>query len=360
MKRRIGLSLYPDSSDFEKDKVYLEKAGKLGFSRVFMSMLEIGDDKEAVFRKFSRVIGYAKELGFEVALDIAPGIFDALGISYDDLRYFAELGADGLRLDVAFDSSKEALLSYNPYGLFIELNMSNDVAYLDNILTYQPNRPFIYGCHNFYPQKGTALPLDFFISCSERFKKEGIRTAAFVNSQAGKLGPWDINDGLPTLEIHRTLPIDVQAKHLFATNLIDDVIIGNAYASDEELRALSEVNRYQVDFRIEVSAGINDVERDILFDNQHVRRGDITARMIRSTAVRKIYENRENPPHDNQGEFTRGDIVIGNDLFGKYKNELQIVLEAHTDERKNKVGRICDAELLLLDYINPWSKFLFH
>lgn len=55
----------------------------------------------------------------------------------------------------------------------------------------------------------------------------------------------------------------------------------------------------------------------------------------------------------------RGDIVIGNDLFGKYKNELQIVLEEHQYNQKNKVGQIIDDEHLLLDYIKPWSKFLF-
>ena len=65
------------------------------------------------------------------------------------------------------------MLSYNSYGLIIELNMSNNVDYLNNIISYQ-------------------------------------------------------------------------AMHLFASGLIDDVIIGNAYASEEELRALSEVNRYQL------------------------------------------------------------------------------------------------------------------
>lgn len=113
--------------------------------------------------------------------------------------------------------------------------MSNDVAYLDNIMTYQPNAPFIYRCHNLYPQKGSGLPYDFFVKASQRFKKYGIKTAAFVTSQMATGGPWTINDGLPTLEIHRDWPIALQAKHLFATNLIDTVIIGNAYATDEEL-----------------------------------------------------------------------------------------------------------------------------
>ncbi|MBM6615290.1 DUF871 domain-containing protein [Desemzia sp. RIT804] len=356
MKRRLGISLYPDHSNFEEDKVYIDKAAKYEFKRIFMSMLEVTDGKEEVAKKFKKIIQYAKKQDFEVVLDIAPNIFDELQISYDDLSFFNELGADGIRLDVGFDGNKEAMISFNPYQLIIELNMSNDVAYLNNILTYQANKPYLYGCHNFYPQEGTGLPLEFFLSCSERFKKEGLRTAAFVSSQSAKLGPWDINDGLPTVEMHRHLPVEVQAKHLFATNLIDDVIIGNAYASDKELEALSRVNPYQLNLSIEFEEDVNETEKAIALDNQHFRRGDITSRMIRSTEVRKKYQE-ENTPHDNEEEFMRGDIVIGNDQFGKYKNELQIVLEPHKDSRKNRVGKIIGEELILLDYIFPWSKF---
>lgn len=358
MFRRLGISIYPDHSDFDKDVRYLERASKYGFERVFMSMLEVSEGKETVFNKFFKIILEAKQRGFEVILDIAPVIFDQLEISYDDLSFFKELGADGLRLDLGFDGNKEALLSYNPYGLIIELNMSNDVAYLNNILSYEANKPFIYGCHNFYPQNGSALPLDFFKNCSERFKKEGIKTAAFVTSQTAVYGPWNVNDGLPTLEMHRNWPIEIQAKHLFATGLIDDVIIGNAYASDEELRRMSAVNRYQVAFKISLLETVNEVEKKNVLENQHVRRGDITERMVRSTEVRKKYQEI-NKPHDNDQVFYRGDIVIGNSEFGKYQNELQIVLEEHSDPRKNLVGKIKEEELVLLDYIKPWSKFTF-
>lgn len=358
MFRRLGVSIYPDHSDFNEDVAYLVKARKYGFERIFMSMLEVSEGKDAVFNKFHQIISEAKRLDFEVILDIAPAIFDQLEISYDDLTFFYELGVDGLRLDLGFDGNKEAMLSFNPFGLIIELNMSNDVAYLNNILTYEANKPFIYGCHNFYPQDGSALPLDFFNKCSTRFKKHGIRTAAFITSQHAMYGPWDINDGLPTLESHRYLPIEVQAKHLFATDLIDDVIIGNAYANDEELKKLSQVNRYQISFTIDFVVDANEVEIENVLTNQHYRRGDITSRMIRSTEVRKKYKEI-NKKHDNEQIFYPGDVVIGNEDFGKYQNELQIVLEEHSDSRKNLVGKIPSEELVLLDYVNPWSKFTF-
>lgn len=359
MKRQLGISVYPDHSDVAKDKAYLKKASECGFTRIFMSMLEVTEGKEVVKAKFQDLISYAKELGFETILDVAPTIFDELQISYDDMTFFHEVGADGIRLDVGFDGNKEAMLTFNPFGLAVELNMSNDVAYLDNILTYQANKPFLYGCHNFYPQEGTALPYDFFESCSIRFKKEGLRTAAFVSSQVGTVGPWDVNDGLPTLEAHRHLAVDVAAKHLFATGLIDDVVIGNAYASDEELEAMGALNRYQTELTIEFVSEVNEVEKAIVLSEQHFRRGDITHQVVRSTEVRKKYKHEENTPHNHTEEFQVGDVVIGNDTFGKYKNELQIVLEPHTDNRKNKVGQVTEAERILLPFIKPWTKFKF-
>ncbi|AMC94578.1 hypothetical protein AOC36_11520 [Erysipelothrix larvae] len=357
MKRRLGISIYPDHSNIEADMAYLDTASHLGFSRLFASMLEVSGSKEETAAKFKTILKYAKDKGFEVILDVAPNIFEQLQISYDDLSFFKELHADGIRLDVGFDGNKEALLTYNEYGLIIELNMSNDVAYLDNILTYQANKPFLYGCHNFYPQSGTGLDYDFFVNCSKRFKRHGLRTAAFITSSTATLGPWNINDGLPTLELHRSLPIDVQAKHLFATGLIDDVIIGNAYASDEELESLSKVNRYQLSLRVDVNERNNEVENDIITHNQHQRRGDISSSLIRSTEVRKKYAHSPNSLHSNEDPFQFGDVVIGNDCFGKYKNELQIVLQPHTDPRKNKVGQILEEEKFLLKYISPWSKF---
>lgn len=360
MKRKVGLSLYPDHSDEQMDLEYLTLGQKYGFTRVFMSMLEVTEGKDIVTQKFKKIISHAKKCGYEVILDIAPNIFEELEISYKDLSYFAELAADGIRLDLGFNGQVEAEMTYNRERLAIELNMSNDVDYLNNILTYQANRPYLYGCHNFYPQKGTGLPLEFFVTCSERFKRNGIKTAAFITSQVATIGPWDINDGLPTLEMHRTLPIEIQAKHLFATELIDEVIIGNAYASENELKSLSEIDKYLLSLKIQFDKEATDLEKQIVLDNMHVRRGDITNEVIRSTEMRKKYSEYQNPSHGTDFEFQVGDVIIGNDNFGKYKNELQIVLEPHSDLRKNKVGKIAADETFLLEYIHPWSKFTFN
>ncbi|MDF7683267.1 MupG family TIM beta-alpha barrel fold protein [Lactobacillus sp. ESL0679] len=356
--RSIGLSIYPDHSDVKKDEEYLLLGEKYGFSRIFMSMLE-AKDVEATKKKYQHIIEFGNQHGFKTTLDVAPRIFKQLGISYTDLSFFKEIGAAAIRLDEGFDGLTEAALSYNPEHMIIELNMSNNTGYLDNILSYQANEPFIYGCHNFYPQVGCGLDDDFFIAATKNFKKHGIHTAAFVSSQCGKHGPWDVNDGLPTRESDRNLPIEVQAKSLFMTNLIDDVIIGNSYASEEELRRLSELDRYKLYFDVDIMPKINPLEKQILLKDAHFRRGDSNALVARSTMPRVWHHDDKNLVHDNTQQFEIGDILIGNDNFGIYKNELQVVLQPHSDPRKNKVASIDPNELSLLKYLQPWTKFGF-
>lgn len=131
---------------------YISAAARHGFSRIFTCLLSVNRPKEEIVAEFKEIIHHAKDNNMEVILDVAPAVFDQLGISYSDLSFFAELGADGIRLDLGFDGLTEAKMTNNPYGLKIELNVSNDIAYLENILSHQANKSALIGCHNFYPQ----------------------------------------------------------------------------------------------------------------------------------------------------------------------------------------------------------------
>ncbi len=63
---KLGISIYPERSTFEKDKAYLDLAHKYGYKRVFTSLLQINDDKEKVLSEFKEVVDYANSLGMEV------------------------------------------------------------------------------------------------------------------------------------------------------------------------------------------------------------------------------------------------------------------------------------------------------
>ena len=222
--KRLGISVYPSHSSMDEIIEYVELAAKYGFKRIFTCLLSAeGKTTEEVVTEFKRMLDVANKHGMEVIADLDPTVFKNLGASITDLSVFKEMGLSGIRFDEGFAGNEESIMSFNPYDLKVELNMSNGTKYVDNILSFRPNVNNIYGCHNFYPHVYTGLSLEHYMKCTEQFKELGINTAAFVNSPTAKFGPWPVSEGLCTLEMHRDMPIDVQAKHLFATG-IDDVI----------------------------------------------------------------------------------------------------------------------------------------
>ncbi|MEG0314415.1 MAG: MupG family TIM beta-alpha barrel fold protein [Erysipelotrichaceae bacterium] len=358
---RLGISIYPEHSTVEKDMAYITLAAKYGFKRIFSCLLSVeGKTKEEIVEEFRTINEHAHKCGMEVILDVAPFVFDKLGIKYDDLSLFKEMGADGMRLDEGFDSQKESMMSYNPQNLKVEINASLGTKYLDNIMSHYPNLDNIISCHNFYPQKYSGLSYAHFEKCSKDIKKLNVKVAAFVSSQnANTYGPWPVNEGLCTLEMHRDLPIDVQARHLFATRLVDDVIIANAYASEEELETLSKVNPGKLTFKVEFEAPLQETEREILYNFPHFVRGDMSEYMARSTFPRVKHAN-DPVPAKNTRDLKRGDVIIINEEYKRYKGELHIVLkDMPNDGRKNVIGHIPTNEIMLLDYIKPWISFGF-
>ncbi|WP_285023745.1 DUF871 domain-containing protein [Lactococcus garvieae] len=356
---KIGISIYPEKSTFEKDKAYLDLAHKYGFKRVFTSLLEINGDKETVIKGFKKVVEYASSLEMEVMVDISPRLFETLSISYDDLSFFNELCADGIRLDLGFTGHEEAKMTRNPYGLKIEINMSSGTNYVDNIMSYSPKKENLIASHNFYPMEFSGLSLEHFESCNTRFNKYGLNTAAFVSSQTADFGPWPIMDGLCSLENHRNLPLVTQVKHLILMGTIDDIIIGNAYASEEELKAMSQVFFSPVlELVVEAEEDITEDECINLFDFSHFYRGDRSEYLLRSTMTRVVFKDKKFPAH-NTVPIKKGAVLVGNENFGQYKGETQIALKNMPNDKKrvNVIGHVVKEELILLDYMSPWTSF---
>ena len=357
---RIGISIYPEHTTPERDRAYMEMAAKYGCSRIFSCLLSVTKSREEIGKEFRGQIDFAHRLGMEVILDVAPVVLKRLGVTYDDLSFFSEIHADGIRLDEGFDSLAESIMTYNPQNLKIEMNASLGNRYLENIMSHCPKTANLTTCHNFYPQRYTGLGHRHFEKCSREIHKLGLPVAAFVSSQEpNAFGPWPVNDGLCTLEMHRDLPVDTAARHLFATGLVDDVLIANCYASEEELRNLSLLDPSLLTFRMEREYTLSCTEEKILYETLHFVRGDMSDFMARSTQSRVLYADQEVPAR-NTRDMKRGDVVIVNDEYNRYKGELQIVLmDMENDGRKNVIGHLPANERMLLDYLEPWRKFGF-
>jgi len=357
-----GISIYPNKEERQETLDYIKLAGSLGYKRIFSSLLFDESPTPEEIDQFRVPLKYARELGFEVVLDVNPTTYTALGISETDLTFFKELGATGVRLDTNFDGLIESIMTFDSSGIDIELNISNDTGTIENIFSYQSNRRRLIGCHNFYPQRFTGLDTEYFIKCSKKYKKMGLRTAAFVTSQVATICPLEYNDKLPSLEEHRDLDIVTQAKHLIALGLIDDIIISNSFASEAELKALASLSESSITLNVDFHESVNEVEKEIALENLHFRRGDINSYSIRSTFVKLKYQKTADLPVGNTPKILKpGNITIGNNSFGQYKAELKIILKEmeNIDGMQNVIGNIPEREMFLLDYINPWTKFVF-
>ncbi|WP_440894702.1 DUF871 domain-containing protein [Amphibacillus sp. Q70] len=355
--KRLGISIYPEHTKYEDNIEYMNRASKYGFKRIFTCLLSVNKSRAEIIEEFRGLIEHGISLGMETILDVSPRVFSELDISYEDLSFFAETKASGIRLDMAYSGNEESLMSFNPYDLKIEINMSTGAHYIDNVMKYKPNLENIVGSHNFYPHRYAGLSEEHFIRTSKQFKDLGLTTAAFVSSQSASIGPWPVDEGLCTLEQHRELPVTVQAKHLFAIELIDDVIIANAFASEEELKQLSNVDPNLLKFKVYLNKDIPELERKIVLDEFHFNRGDVSAYLIRSTQSRVKYKGHHFEVFNPQ-DIKKGDILIESSLYAHYAGELQIALKDMENSGKtNVVGRVDEDELFLLDYLQPWQKF---
>lgn len=358
----LGISIYPYKEKIEETIAYIEKASKLGYKRMFLNLLISKEEEINFFIESNKnIIKKAKENGFEIFVDVNPEIFRLIGIKDMDLSFFKDLGVDGIRLDGVFDGNVEAELTYNEYDIKIELNASQNTKYIENILTKKPNIKNLVSCHNFYPQKYSGLTEEFYIKTSKISKSCNLRLAAFITSNNNAHGPHIVDDNLPTLEIHRYLDIAIQLKHLIALGYVDDIIISNSFASDEELERVAKIYTSYITLKIDNIENLSENEK-IILNNRHNNRADRAKGMIRSSLGRIKYKDLTivSRPHNNKF-IEKGTVYICNDNYGQYKGEIAIALEILeiNPNKINIIGKINKDEIFLLDYITEYTRFKF-
>lgn len=358
---KLGISVYPEHSTKEKDEAYMKMASSYGFTRLFTCLLSVEKSREETIEEFTAFTDTAHGLGFEVSVDTNPEVFAHLGAKPMDLKVFADMHVDIVRLDGHFDDFQDMAITHNPEGIKIEFNGSSDTS-VDHLLRHGADIQNMTVCHNFYPERYTGLGWETFMGFNRKWKSLGLHTAAFVSSNnKNTYGPWPVYAGLPTCEADRGLPIDVQVRHLLASNVIDDILIGNAYATEEELKVMSQVDLTKITFKIDTVKGIGKEENHILYDYLHAGRTDASDYILRSARPRIDYRKTLIPARTSTKKaYHRGDVVIVNDNLAHYRGELQIVLmDIVNDGERNLIGRIPEEEMIILDLLEKNPDFLF-
>lgn len=362
MKKRLGISLYPDLASKEANIKYLEMARFYGFDILFIAFLDAKGTREEIIENYLPYTSKAKELGFEIIADVNPQVFDKIGVNASlfkgplDLSFFEILHVDVMRLDYGMSSLEEAFLTKNKYGIKVCMNAGGTADHVATVLAAGGEKDMIMGCHNYYPHRFTGIALERFIESTHIWNRHNIRCSVFISSQQeDAFGPWPVTEGLPTIEMHRNLPLDIQFKHLMMMNIVDDIIIGNCFASQEELKAIAKSNTEHIEFHVDLAEGVP----QFMVERLHMQlscRNDVNEYLIRSLESRLI--KGEIPPF-NTVDIHKGDILIDNDLYGQYAGEVQIALQDMPNYGKtNVVGHIKEEEIILIDYLAGGQQFV--
>ena len=387
MQTKLGISVYPDIQSFEEIEAYIRLASAYGYSSLFSSMFSVEGTTDEVRDYFIRLIRTAHQYNMSVALDVNPQCFARFQADYDDIRVFAAMEVDILRMDMSFGAEKDSVLINNPYGIRIMFNATGiQPAYVKDLRKYQADFSRLCSGHNFYPQRYTGLKMQTFTETNRFLKKEGIHVQAFVASQSeNTCGVWDATDGLPTVELMRDMPIDRQARIMMALGNVDEIMIGNACASKEELKALRDtVREADVDYesplirmmieygarkemfetqkklKVCPSKDITDTERKILFDYfPHFDAGDSSEWIWRSRFPRMMHPDI--PFRETEGDFlTEGSVLIVNNNYAHYAGEIQIALRPlKNDGQRNVIATIEEEEMEVLKLIGDREVVVF-
>jgi len=383
----LGVSVYPDLRPIEEIEQYLRMVSKHGFTRVFSSMFSVEGTPEEVLGYFKKLNSIAHECGMKVSLDVNPEFLTKMGVTCDDIHVMHDIGCDIMRMDGSYGTEGDIKVINNPYGIMIEFNASLPIESIQALVANGADKSRMLTCHNFYPQRLTGVQWKKFIATNKVVRGYGLNVGAFIATHNNPThGVWDSVDGLPTVEMIRDLPVDLQARLLVAGGATD-VFFGNAYASEEEVIAVEKIvkglgkpdgdafaeyrgyfpdeliDRIEVKkLKIKFADDATDLEKeDVLTFFPHIDMGDSSEWIWRSRSPRVKYKNNDFPPRKVDKEyFEVGDVVTVNDNYRHYHGEIQICLIPwKNDGQRNLVGHISEMEMKMFDCINDGDIIVF-
>lgn len=330
----IGISVY--LSDEEAEERIL-RASLSGIKLAFTS-LHIPEESAYSREHVSRLLSIFKREGFEVFADVSKNTPSFLGLScFKELK---ELGVTALRLDDGF-TTEEMLRLSNHFQIAINASTVGRKE-LQEWISNGLETGSMIAWHNFYPKPETGLDQDYFKKQQKLFEALDIPVYAFIPGDEEKRGP--LYKGLPTLEDHRDqnpFVSSIQLRHWG----VKGVFIGDPSCSQELLRKLMDYDQGNV---MELS-----YEGGGEFEEEYQLRPDPGRDVYRLLDTRTSHDVLPS----NTAERPRGTITQDNDLYGRYKGEMQIVRnDMEKNPAVNVVGRICEEDLNLLELLEPGQK----
>ena len=249
-----------------------------------------------------------------------------------------------LRLDFGFSFEEIAKLSKKTD---LAINASTvTLSFLKGLKESNVNLEKITAIHNYYPLEYSGLAEDFFISQNKMIKDFCMKVGAFVPGNGQLRGP--VYKGLPTLEKDRyknPYQVFVKLQRKFDLDLI--------LLAEDTLNADKE---YIIKF-----AKQNILTLPATFKDEYKNLDGIKVRPdISDYLIRNERDKKEITPSNPQ-MIKRGDVVILNDLSGRYAGEIEIIKkDLNISQERNIIGRIDKNYENIIDYIRGGDKIEFY
>lgn len=326
----IGFSLYfEEKIDFKKII-----GNNKDFDLVFTSLHYPASDES--YKEFLKLYELCSANNIRICVDI----------NNETLKTYPKLLEMGLilRLDFGFSFEEIAKLSKKTD---LAINASTvTLGFLNELKKSNVNLEKITAIHNYYPLEYSGLAEDFFVSQNKMIKDFGMKVGAFLPGNGQLRGP--VYKGLPTLEEDRyknPYQVFVKLQRKFDLDLI--------LLAEDTLNADKE---YIIKF-----AKQNILTLPATFKDEYKNLDGIKVRPdISDYLIRNERDKKEITPSNPQ-MIKRGDVVILNDLSGRYAGEIEIIKkDLNISQERNIIGRIDENYENIIDYIRGGDKIEFY
>lgn len=336
-----GISVYLGLDDYPLSETmnYLKEAKNLGITTVFTS-LHLPEAKNS--DDWQEFVNVVDQLNLKLIIDISRPVF-----SVDRLPK----NLYALRLDWGFTDEEIVKLTHD-LSCFIELNASTiDEERMTRLMGLGIRMEKLRVSFNFYPKPYTGMTIEDVAKCISCFHSYGITVMAYVPSHHGKRPPLYL--GLPTVERHRYIPLDIAITELAMVG-IDEIVFGDAFASKTELMLLGNFDSTVIRIPIELKRDLTSEELEVL-KALHRSRKDQSRYMIRSSITRgKTVKPKTST------EIKQFDVTIDNERYFRYQGEVGIMLEAiSANPAINVVATVKKEAENIVKYLKPGSRFRF-
>ncbi|PAD37932.1 MupG family TIM beta-alpha barrel fold protein [Terribacillus sp. 7520-G] len=344
----LGVSVYLRDRIKEEE---IRRFHEAGFCSIFTS-LHIPEEDAAAYRTNLQLLGsIAAGLKMELIADISTASMEKLGLDWNEAETVLDWGVTGLRIDYGIEDAVIIRLSQK---MKVALNASTLTEdHLGKLLSGGLHTANTEVWHNFYPRPETGLAHSDFLAKNMLFQSYGLKVQAFIPGDRNLRGP--LYQGLPTLERHRAYGTFAAFTELKAYH-VDKILIGDPDVTDETLEQLKEAGTI---ITLRAKAFGDRTEAHELLEKGTHNRPDLARDVIRSEESRMsgMFEEASIPPF-NCIDRNKGAITIDNDLYMRYKGEIQITRRTlPQDDKVNVIGQVIPEDVPLLNYIEGGSPF---